>query len=179
MTKKEKDNRRKSFFDSLPSYLAGFAAVATATVAVLTYLHNRDVASKDRQETTSGTEPEVDRGHVGAIPSFEVAPARATSAGNVSATAAPGTNTAGNGATRVSPTLESALRPTRCSSYVGTWKLSSGDLMSLLNNDRVEFRGTAGAPRFGRWSCSGRNEEIFYLSLDREQHDHLRRVGRQ
>jgi hypothetical protein len=33
---KEKDHRGKSVFESLPSYLARFAAVATATVGVLT-----------------------------------------------------------------------------------------------------------------------------------------------
>ena len=82
-------NRRKSFFDSLPSYLAGFAAVATATVAVLTYLHNRDVAPKDRQETTSGTEPESIVGTSARCPR-----SKSRRRGNVrrklSATAAPG-----------------------------------------------------------------------------------------
>jgi len=59
---KEKDHRGKSVFESLPSYLARFAAVATATVGVLTYLRHRDV------ETTPITETEITRDHVGAVP---------------------------------------------------------------------------------------------------------------
>ena len=150
---KEQSTGRKSVFESLPSYLAGFAAVATATVAVLTYLHNRDV------ETTPITEPEVSREHVGAVPSVEVSRTRATQAGNAST----------KGATQAKPTLDSALHPARCAAYVGTWKLSSGETMSLLENERVEIKaGSAGQPRFGRWSCSGRDDETFSLSLDRE-----------
>ena len=142
----------KSFFDSLPSYLAGFAAVATATVAVLTYLNHHDA------ETTPITEPEVNLEHVGAVPSVEVR-ARPTQPGGASAT----------GASQAKPTLGSALHPARCASYVGTWQLSSGELLTFNDDERVEVRASAdAAPRFGRYNCSGRNEEILYLMIDRE-----------
>jgi hypothetical protein len=146
---KEKDTGRKSIFESVPSYLAGFAAVATATVAVLTYLRHQDL------ETKPITETEISHGDVRAVPSVEVTPARSTS-------------TKGAAAVQASPTLDSALHPTHCPAYLGTWKLSTGELMSLFENDRVEVKaGAAAAPRFGRWTCSGRNDEIFYLTLDR------------
>ena len=158
MEENKDHNRRKSVFESLPSYLAGFAAVATAAVAVLSYLHNRDV------ETTARTEPEVSRQHVGAVPSLEVAPARSTS-GNAPTKATPVSSTA-----QTKPTLDSALHPTRCPAYIGTWKLSTGELMSVFDNERVEVRASAGsAPRFGRWACNGRSDEVFYLTLDRGQ----------
>jgi hypothetical protein len=140
-------NRRRSVFESLPSYLAGCAAVATATVGVLTYLRHRDV------ETTPITETEINHDHVGAVPSLEVRPAKA---GN-----------AKGAASQTAPSLESALHPTRCAGYVGGWKLSSGEQLSLLDNERVEIKTEGAAPRFGRWNCSGRNEEILYVTLDR------------
>jgi hypothetical protein len=149
MTEEEKENRGKSVFESVPSYLAGFAAVATATVAVLTYLRHRDV------ETTPITETEINREHVGAVPSVEVTPARK------------GTPTSGAAAKAAGTTFESALHPARCAGYSGVWKLSSGELMSLLDNERVEIKADGGTPRFGRWNCSGRNEEILYVTPDR------------
>jgi hypothetical protein len=156
MAEQQDKDTRKSFFDSLPSYLAGLAAVATATVAVLTYLHNRDVARTKEQETIPITEPEVNPEHVGAVPSVEITPTRPTPAGSKSAPQA-------------TPTLGSALHPARCASYVGTWQLSSGELLTFLADERVEARASAdAAPRFGRYNCSGRNEEILYLMMDRE-----------
>jgi hypothetical protein len=159
MTEKEDKEKpgRKSLFESLPSYLAGLAAVATATVAVLTYLHNRNVAVE-----TPSTEPEVSHEHVTAVPSVEIAPSRTGPSGVVA------NGSAGRNPTQAAPTLESAVRPTRCASYIGTWKLSSGESLSLLANERAEVSGGT-APRFGRWACSGRDEEIFYLMLDRER----------
>jgi hypothetical protein len=147
MTEEEKGSRGKSVFESLPSYLAGFAAVATATVGVLTYLRHRDV------ETTPITETEITRDHVGAVPSLEVRPVKA---GN-----------AQGAATKTAPGLESALHPVRCAGYVGGWKLSSGEQLWLLDNERVEVKSEGAAPRFGRWNCSGRNEEILNVTLDR------------
>jgi len=149
---KEKDHRGKSVFESLPSYLARFAAVATATVGVLTYLRHRDV------ETTPITETEITRNHVGAVPGLEVRPKQT---GNAKATPVSGA------ATKAAPSLESALHPARCGAYVGGWKLSSGEQLSLLDNERVEVKTEGAAPRFGRWNCSGRNEEILYVTLDR------------
>jgi hypothetical protein len=146
---KGKGSRGKPVFESLPSYLAGFAAVATATVGVLTYLRHRDV------ETTPTTETEITRDHVGAVPSLEVRP-RQTGAAPVS-----------SAATKAAPSLESALHPARCAAYIGGWKLSSGELLSLLDNERVEIKAEGAAPRFGRFNCSGRNEEILYVTLDR------------
>lgn len=143
----KESNRRRSVFESLPSYLAGCAAVATATVGVLTYLRHRDV------ETTPITETEINHDHVGAVPSLEVRPAKA---GN-----------AKGAASQNASSLESALHPARCAGYVGGWKLSSGEQLSLLDNERVEIKADGGTPRFGRWNCSGRNEEILYVTLDR------------
>jgi hypothetical protein len=148
MTEEKKGSRGKSVFESVPSYLAGFAAVATATVAVLTYLRHRDV------EMNPITETEISREHVGAVPSVEVTPHKGTPTSGAAAKAAPAS-------------LESALHPARCAGYVGAWKLSSGELMSLLDNERVEIKADGGAPRFGRWNCSGRNEEILYVMPDR------------
>jgi len=146
---KEKGSRGKSVFESLPSYLAGFAAVATATVGVLTYLRHRDV------ETTPITETEITREHVGAVPSLEVRPKQT------------GATRGSGAASKAAPSLESALHPVRCAAYVGAWKLSSGELLSLLDNERVEIKADGIAPRFGRWNCSGRNEEILYVMPDR------------
>jgi hypothetical protein len=169
MAEQQDKDTRKSFFDSLPSYLAGLAAVATATVAVLTYLHNRNVAGTKEQETTPITEPEVSRDHVGAVPSVEIAPTRPTPAGTAPASSKPAAGTPAKSATQAAPTLQSALHPVRCASYVGTWRLSSGELLSLFDNERAEARaGATAAPRFGRWACSGRNEEMLYLTMDRE-----------
>jgi hypothetical protein len=146
MTEKE-NSGRKSIFDSIPSYLAGFAAVATATVAVLTYLHHQDV------ETSATTEPEVKGAHVSAVPSVEVKAKR------------PGQT--GKSAAQATPTLGSALHPVPCAAYVGTWQLSSGEFLTFLENERVEARESAGAvPTFGRYSCSGRNDEFLYLNMD-------------
>jgi hypothetical protein len=154
MTEQE-NSRRKSFLDSLPSYLAGFAAVATASVAVLTYLSHRDV------ETNPTIEPEINHENVGAVPSVEVK-ARPT-------LSAPATSTRGKNASQAAPTLGSALHPVRCAAYVGTWQLSSGELLTFLDDERAEARASAGAaPRFGRYNCSGRNEELLYLMMQGE-----------
>jgi hypothetical protein len=150
MTEQE-HSRRKSFFESLPSYLAGFAAVATATVAVLTYLHHQD----QDVEANPTTEPEIKGGHVSAVPSVEVKAKGASATG------------ASNSAARAAPTLGSALHPVRCAAYVGTWQLSSGELLTFLEDERVETRANAGAaPGFGRYNCSGRNEELVYLTME-------------
>jgi hypothetical protein len=155
MAEQQDKDTRKSFFNSLPSYLAGFAAVATATVAVLTYLNHKDV------ETTPITEPEVSHESVGAVPSVEVRARPAQTA--------PAPGTPGKTAPQAKPTLGSALHPARCASYVGTWQLSSGELLTFNDDERVEVRASAdAAPRFGRYNCSGRNEEILYLLMDRE-----------
>ena len=164
---KKDSGRGKSVFESVPSYLAGFAAVATASVAVLTYLHNRAVAPTKEQETTSSTEPEIKGAHVTAVPAVEVAPTRPA---NGSTQAGPAASASGRGANQAAPSLNSALHPTQCGGYLGTWTLSTGEVMSLFENQRVEVKGGANQPpRFGRWYCSGRNEELFYLTLDREQ----------
>jgi hypothetical protein len=163
MAENKENDRRKSVFESLPSYLAGFAAVATATVAVLTYLHTREAAPGAEQETKATTETEINHNHVTAVPGVEIAPARASSGSNGSAA-----GTAGRGATQAAPSLNSALHPTQCGAYIGRWKLSSGEVMSALENKRVEVKGD-GAPRFGRWYCSGSAEELFYLTLDGAQ----------
>ena len=88
------------------SYLAGFAAVATATVAVLTFTLTK------RRGNDPITEPEVSHGNVGAVPSVEVR-ARPTQAG------APAAGTPGKTAPQAKPTLGSALHPARCAAYVG------------------------------------------------------------
>ena len=156
----EEKSGRKSIFESLPSYLAGFAAVATATVAVLTYLHHQDV------ETSPTTEPEVIRGHVTAVPSMEVSP---KPSGAKNAQANGGSQAAAGAQPTQARSLNSALHPVRCPAYLGTWALSTGEQMSVFDNERVEVRtGTGGAPQFGTWSCNGRNEEVFILNLNRE-----------
>ena len=160
MTENKENERRKSVFESVPSYLAGFAAVATASVAVLTYLHNRDVAPGEKQETKPTTETEVSHDHVTAVPGVEIAPTRPTQAASASAA-----NTAG--AAQKARSLDSALHPVQCGAYIGSWNLSTGEVMSVFENQRVEVKTDGGPPRFGRWYCSGRNEELFYLALDR------------
>ena len=82
---------------------------------------------------------------------------------------APAPGAPGKTAPQAQPTLGSALHPARCASYVGTWQLSSGELLTFLDDERVEARTSASAaPSFGRYNCSGRNEEILYVMIDRE-----------
>ncbi len=106
-------------------------------MGVLTYLRHKDV------DITATTETEITRDHVGAVPSLEVRPKQT------------GTRPVSGTGTKAGPSLECALHPARCAAYVGGWKLSSGELMSLLDNERVEIKADGTAPRFERFNCSG------------------------
>jgi hypothetical protein len=185
-----KNTPRKSFVETIPSYLAGLAAVATATIAVLTFIHNRQVAPGEAQETAPATEPEVDRQHVGAVPSMEIAvtkrpksaPPERSAPDKPLATVEPRETqsspqpaptpsaVAKPSAPQATPTLAAALRPSPCAAYVGAWRLSSGELVKFFDNERLELTAAGAAvPRFGRWNCSGRNGELLYMTIERER----------
>jgi hypothetical protein len=71
---------------------------------------------------------------------------------------------------QAAPTLAGALKPNPCAAYVGAWRLSSGERVTFIDNERVELTaGETVAPRFGRWNCTGRYGETLYMLLERER----------
>ncbi len=156
------DGPRKSWRETIPGYLAGLAAVATATVSVLTFLYHRSGEPESAPQNGSVIERDINRPPVEAHRSGGVS----TQARSVAAE----TPAANLTARTAAPSLIAASRPNRCAPYFGAWHLSTGELMTFSDDERVEIAASAeGVPRFGRWWCSGRDAEMLYVTPDRER----------
>lgn len=139
-----KNSPRKSFVEIAPGYLGGFAAIASATVAVLTFVDGRDEApnagaADPASQAAADVEP--------VAPGAQGVPDRALVGAPIVAQAEP----------QIDPVAPGSSGD-RCRRIVGTWQWYTAEIAGVLtfgDDQQVGAsvaRGVAPVLR-GSWSC--------------------------